>query len=142
MDNRNDSGKGWAIGFGLLAGIAIGYYLNSNEGRAARRRAQVQFDEYGNQVKEYGQELSSRATELAKEAKEKGRDVYQQAVGKIEQGKEWAAETANSVKNAVGDKAQAVKSSAAETAHEVESSFQRGVNKAKANVDTKFNSTN
>ncbi|TXF90980.1 hypothetical protein FUA23_04040 [Neolewinella aurantiaca] len=129
MNNySNDNSKGWALGFGLLAGIAIGYYLNSNEGRAARRKAAVRFDEYGNQITEYGQQVSQqvseRATALADDAKTK-----------YEEGKNWAGETADSLKSTINQKTSALKSSATETVNSVEESFKRGVDKAKTKVN-------
>lgn len=131
MNNHNDnSSKGWILGFGLLAGIAVGYYLNSNEGRAARRKAQVRFDEYGNQISDYGhqvsQQVSERANRLAEDAKHK-----------LEESKQWAGNTADSLKSTINQKATALRSGAAETVESVENSFKRGVNKAKANVDAK-----
>jgi uncharacterized membrane-anchored protein YhcB (DUF1043 family) len=131
MNNNNDnSSKGWILGFGLLAGIAVGYYLNSNEGRAARRKAQVRFDEYGNQISEYGhqvsQQVSDRANQLSEEAKQK-----------LEEGKQWADETAGSLKSTINEKATALRTGAADTVESVENSFKRGVNKAKASIDAK-----
>lgn len=126
--NTNDSSKGWALGFGLLAGIAIGYYLNSNEGRAARRKAQVRFDEYGNQINEYGQQVS-------KQVREKASVYSDQARTKLEEGKQWASETSANLKNTINEKTTALKSSATETVSGVEDSFKRGVNKAKAKVN-------
>lgn len=140
MNNQqNDSGKGWALGFGLLAGIAIGYYLNSNEGRAARRKAQVQFDEYGNQITEYGQQVSQQVSERANLLAEDARTKYAE-------GKQWAgdtadsikttvSETADSLKSTVSEKAAALKSGTTETISSVEESFKRGVDKAKAKVN-------
>lgn len=124
MDNQN-SGKGWALGFGLLAGIAIGYYLNSNEGRAARRQARVQFDEYGNQINEYGQVISSRANEFVNDAKHRGSEV-------IDQVKTESQRIAEEAKN----KIDASKDWATNVADDVESSFKRGVKKAKSSVKT------
>lgn len=140
MNNQqNDSGKGWALGFGLLAGIAIGYYLNSNEGRAARRKAQVQFDEYGNQITEYGQQVSQQVTERANL-------LADEAKTKLEEGKQWAGSTAESIKSTVNEKATALKTTVTEktnalktgtneTISSVEESFKRGVDKAKAKVN-------
>lgn len=129
MNSNDNSNKGFILGFGLLAGIAIGYYLNSNEGRAARRRAQVRFDEYGNQITEYShqvsQQVSQKANHLTEEAKKK-----------LEEGKNWAGETADSIKSTITDKATALRNTATETVHSVEDSFKRGVNKAKANIDS------
>jgi uncharacterized membrane-anchored protein YhcB (DUF1043 family) len=129
MNNYNDdNSKGWALGFGLLAGIAIGYYLNSNEGRAARRKAAVRFDEYGNQITEYSQEVSQqvsqRANELADDAK-----------AKFEESKQWAGSTADSLKSTINEKTTALKTSATETVNTVEDSFKRGVEKAKSKVN-------
>jgi uncharacterized membrane-anchored protein YhcB (DUF1043 family) len=121
----NDNSKGWALGFGLLAGIAIGYYLNSNEGRAARRKAAVQFDEYGNQVSEYSHQVSERANTITDDAK-----------AKYEEGKQWAGETADSLKSTLNEKTTALKTTATETVSTVEESFKRGVEKAKTKVNT------
>jgi uncharacterized membrane-anchored protein YhcB (DUF1043 family) len=121
----NDNSKGWALGFGLLAGIAIGYYLNSNEGRAARRKAAVQFDEYGNQVSEYSHQVSERANTITDDTK-----------AKYEEGKQWAGETADSLKSTLNEKATALKTTATETVSTVEESFKRGVEKAKTKANT------
>ncbi len=135
---QNDSGRGWALGFGLLAGIAIGYYLNSNEGRAARRKAQVRFDEYGNQITEYGQQVSQQVTEygqqVSQQVSERANLLADEAKAKLEEGKEWAGSTADSIKSTVSEKAAALKNGTTETISSVEESFKRGVDKAKAKV--------
>ena len=79
MNDRNSSGKGWTLGFGLLAGIAVGYYLNSNEGRSMQRKAKAQFDEYGNQINEYSKEVTTKANELVDTVKTKGQEYVEQA---------------------------------------------------------------
>jgi uncharacterized membrane-anchored protein YhcB (DUF1043 family) len=130
MNNySNDNSKGWALGFGLLAGIAIGYYLNSNEGRAARRKAAVQFDEYGNQISEYSHQVSQQVSERAEA-------FADDAKAKYEEGKNWAGETADSLKSTINEKTTALKSSATDTVNSVEESFKRGVEKAKSKVNT------
>ena len=151
--NSNDNGsKGWALGFGLLAGVAIGYYLNSNEGRAARRKAQVRFDEYGNQINEkYG--------EFAEQARVKGQEYANTAKQQLASTREWATTTAEQVKATVTEQAQALKTNANTTAqnlkanasstvenlkggasssaNSVADSFKRGMDKAKGNIDAK-----
>jgi exonuclease VII large subunit len=134
-NNQDNSGKGWALGFGLLAGVALGYYLNSNEGRAARRKAQVQFDEYGNQVSEYGNQVSERASALSEEAKNKLEESKHWANAKAESLKTSVNETTASLKNTVNEKSAALKSGTNETIANVEDSFKRGVDKAKAKVN-------
>ena len=137
----NNGGKGWALGFGLLAGIAIGYYLNSNEGRAARRKAQVRFDEYGNQV-------SEKYNEYAEQARVKGQEYAETARQQLASTREWANSTAEQVKNSAtqqfanlkqsaGKTAQNLKSGATDSANSVADSFKRGMDRAKANVDGK-----
>lgn len=129
MNNySNDNSKGWALGFGLLAGIAIGYYLNSNEGRAARRKAAVRFDEYGNQISEYSQQVSQQVSERAN-------SLAENAKTKLEEGKQWAGTTADNLKTTINEKTSALKSSATETVSSVEESFKRGVDKAKNKVN-------
>jgi phage-related tail protein len=138
-NDQDNSGKGWALGFGLLAGVALGYYLNSNEGRAARRKAQVQFDEYGNQISEYGtqvqQQVSERASALSEEAKNKLEESKHWANAKAESLKTSVSETTASLKNTVNEKSAAFKSGTNETITNVEDSFKRGVDKAKAKVN-------
>ena len=121
--NSGSSKEGWALGFGLLAGIALGYYLNSNEGRAARRKAKVRFDEYGQQVYNQARERSGQLVDKAKT--------------QIEQGKQWANETATNVKSTVTSKAEELKNTASSSANTVKSSFQKGMDKAKANLNNK-----
>lgn len=146
--NDNNSGKGWALGFGLLAGIAVGYYLNSNEGRAARRKAQVRFDEYGNQISEYGTQLSTKANELAGEykakgqqyletAKTKGQEYVDTAKTKFAETKTKANEAIANAKTTVTEQAQTLKSGATDSANSVADSFKRGMDKAKATIDEK-----
>jgi len=127
--NNDSSNKGWALGFGLLAGIAVGYYLNSNEGRAARRKAQVRFDEYGNQITEYSQQVSQQVSERAS-------TLADEAKVKLEESKQWAGNTADTVKSTISEKATALKNSTSEKVGGVEDSFKRGVDKAKAKVNT------
>lgn len=130
MNNySNDNSKGWVLGFGILAGVAIGYYLNSNEGRAARRKAAVRFDEYGNQISEYSQEVSQQVSERANA-------LADDAKAKYEEGKQWADEAAGSLKNTINDKTASLKSSATDTVNSVEESFKRGVEKAKSKVNS------
>lgn len=127
-NHNNDNSKGWTLGFGLLAGIAIGYYLNSNEGRAARRKAAVRFDEYGNQISEYSHEVSQQVTERANA-------LADDAKAKYEEGKQWAGNTADNIKSTINEKTAALKTSATETVNTVEESFKRGVEKAKTKVN-------
>ncbi len=142
MYTNNDNGsKGWALGFGLLAGIAIGYYLNSNEGRAARRKAQVRFDEYGNQVSTRATEISGQAREKGQEyletAKTKGQEYLDTAKTQLESGKEWANTTATNVKSSINETGTSVKTKATDSANSVADSFKRGMDKAKHNIDDK-----
>ena len=125
---NNNSSKGWALGFGLLAGVALGYYLNSNEGRAARRKAQVRFDEYGNQISEY-------STQVTQQAKERVNTLSADAKVKLAEGKQWASNTVDSVKNTVNEKTNALKASTNDTVSSVQESFNRGVSKAKTRVN-------
>ena len=146
MNDQNSSGKGWALSFGLLAGIAVGYYLNSNEGRSMQRKAKAQFDEYGNQINTYSQQAKTKANELVETAKTKGQeylsdaktktnDLTAQAKVKLEEGKQWANTQADQLKKNVDQKAQAASTTAQTTATDVQSSFNRGVNKAERKMD-------
>ncbi|CAH1001364.1 hypothetical protein LEM8419_02265 [Neolewinella maritima] len=146
MNDNNSSGKGWALGFGLLTGIAVGYYLNSNEGRSMQRKAKAQFDEYGNQVTTYTEQAKTKGQELVETAKTKGQeyltdakvktnDLTAQAKVKLEEGKQWASKQAETVKETVDKKAAATSDAAKSATSNLESSFNRGVNKAERKMD-------
>lgn len=143
---NNSSGKGWTLSFGLLAGIAIGYYLNSNEGRSMQRKARAQFDEYGNQVNEYSKQASTKANELIGTAKEKSQeyleqaktksnDLSAQAKVKMEQGREWANKQADVAKKTIDEKTTKANTSAKSSVDTAKNSFQRGVTKAERKMD-------
>lgn len=139
MKDNTSSGKGWALGFGLLSGIAIGYYLNSNEGRSMQRKAKAQFDEYGNQVSTKTNELvgtaKTRSQEYIDQAKTKTNDLTSQAKVKLEEGKQWANTQAENVKKTIDEKSEAAKTSSKTAVSDAQGSFQRGVNKAERKLD-------
>lgn len=108
---RNNSNSLFALGFGLLAGAAIGYYLNSNEGRKMRKNVQSELNEYGEQIGGIANEAGKLAGNYAREAKFQGQQLANSARTKANEFAESTRETINTGKDWVNSKANEVKSS-------------------------------
>lgn len=140
---ESKSKKRYYVGAGLLAGFALGYYLNSKEGRAWREQAASTLDEYGNEIGGIASELGTLATNYAGEAKNKGQEIVtearhrgenlaDQAKQSVASGKDWMSDQAESLKDTVSRK----KDDASEAFASVESGFKKGINQAKAKVNS------
>lgn len=85
MDNGRRNGL-WFL-FGIAAGVTAGLYLNSEEGRKARRQA-------GDQINEFGRDLEGRA-----------KDQYEQLSSNVneyvDRGKHYVDDVGTSIKNRV-----------------------------------------
>jgi hypothetical protein len=108
--NRNSNTR-WALGFGLLAGAAIGYYLNSNDGRRVRNNMANEFNDYGEQIGGIATEAGRLASNYAREAQHQGQQFASTARNKANEFGETARESVNSGKDWVTTKASSVKSS-------------------------------
>ncbi len=68
-----ESNSGWKFWVGLAAGIAAGWYLNSEEGRRWRRQAGDRLNEWGSEMNEIAEremnQLSAKATESLERSK-------------------------------------------------------------------------
>jgi gas vesicle protein len=67
---------------------------------------------------------------------ERANTITDDAKAKYEEGKQWAGETADSLKSTLNEKTTALKTTATETVSTVEESFKRGVEKAKTKANT------
>lgn len=128
--------KRYLLGAGLLAGVALGYYLNTNEGRAWRKKAAAQLDEYGNEIGGIASELGTLASNYAGEAKNKGSEFVNEVRHRGEHFAEQAKQTVASGKDWVNETAGSIKGTAADKIASAESSFKQGVNQAKAKVNS------
>lgn len=139
---QKNNKKRYLLGAGLIAGFALGYYLNSKEGRAFRKKAAAQLDEYGEEIKGIADEVGKLASNYVKEAKSKGQEWAEEATeqgGKIakkaketvEQTKHWAEEKAAALKGKFVHEAE----EAEDLADDLSDSFKRGVNNAKRKID-------
>jgi gas vesicle protein len=61
------------LGIGLIAGGAIGYWLNSEQGKEARQRAAEKANEYGQMAADYARENANRVQEKADDTLESGK---------------------------------------------------------------------
>ena len=119
MSNNSDNNNGFLFWAGIAAGVALGFYLNSDQGREHRRQA-------ANKAGEYGDQLSTTAREQWSTANEKAKNA-------LESGKTYANDLGNKVKAQIDNVQQYAK----DTATEVQSAYQRGAEKAKATLATK-----
>ncbi len=134
--------KRFLLGAGLLAGFALGYYLNSKEGRAFRKQAAAQLDDYGEELKSIAEEVGKLASNYAKEAKNKGREWAEEAAEKGGELSQKARKTAAQTKNWAEEKAAALKSKlekekekAGDVSEDLADSFQKGIKNAKTKID-------
>lgn len=111
-NRRKSNNSFWALGVGILAGAAIGYYLNSDKGREVRANVKSEFDDYTDQLGGIANEAGKLASNYAREAQYQGRqfvdntktranELVDNARQGINSGKDWVAEKANSVKSTV-----------------------------------------
>ena len=118
-----ESNSGWKFWVGLAAGIAAGWYLNSEEGRQWRRQTAERLNEWTDEVNEIAQkeanQLSARASESLEKSKEyadttrdklkrKVKDASKSAeelIDKTEESFEKAADWANKKLNEGHEKA-------------------------------------
>jgi gas vesicle protein len=140
---ESNSKKRYYIGAGLLAGFALGYYLNSKEGRAWREQAATTLDEYGNELggiaselgtlaNNYAGEARNKGQEIVNDARHRGEDLTDQAKQSVATGKSWVNEKAETLKTAVSQ----TKEDATDAFASVESGFKKGVNQAKAKMNS------
>ncbi|MEM9887761.1 MAG: hypothetical protein AAF849_17840 [Bacteroidota bacterium] len=101
----------WKFWLGIAAGAAAGYYLNSDEGRRARRQAVTKANEYGTQIQEKAQVTYQQAAENVNGVLEKGKE---QAGRFQKQAKSTINQVSSSLKSTVDASTKAVKKSVKE----------------------------
>lgn len=113
------SNNGWKFGVGILAGAALGYWLNSEHGKKVRRDTSEQISNYSHQATEFTKEKVSQAQSNLSSAIEKGQQMLNDLTSYA---KNAISRTADSAENAV-DRA--------------ESRLESGMKKAKDKIDQK-----
>ena len=104
MDERTrKKNTGFALLFGMAAGAALGWWLNSDRGRAWRRNAADTVSDYSTQVSQKAAEGVEVAKETVSQAVEKGK-VYADNVSEVLKEKATTyAENATNVVEKTGD---------------------------------------
>lgn len=113
----NQRSNAWKFWLGLAAGAAAGYYLNSDEGRAARRQAANKANEYGSQIQEQAQITYRQAADGVNTAMEKGKV---QAGRLQEQAKTTIDQVSSSLKSTVNATANTIRNNARNAQNHVE----------------------
>lgn len=114
---KSRSNKGLAFLIGAAAGAVVTYFLTTDEGKAWRK-------ETTKRAGEFGQRLSSQAQEQLGHFSDSLDNT-------VQKGKEYAEEIGTTMKSTIDD----LSSNAKSTVEKVESSFQRGMRKAKAEIN-------
>lgn len=115
-----------ALGLGLLAGAAIGLFLNSDKGRKIRKDASEKVGELSDKAREEFDHLSEEARNKAKKISE---DVAQA----VDRGKEFVTHTGETIR----EKAMWLKGTTEEKLDVVEKDFKAGVDYAIRNIKKK-----
>ena len=129
MSNQSNNSN-WKLIAGLAGGAALGWWLNTDKGRAFRKETSEKLNEFGNVVSETTQREYANAAENVKTAIETSKETLNNT---LEAGKTYAtslAETAKSKLNTGADQAE-------EVIDEAESAFDRGARKAKNVINKK-----
>ncbi|MEM1326560.1 MAG: YtxH domain-containing protein [Bacteroidota bacterium] len=116
--SNNNTGLFWV---GLAVGATLGYLLNSDRGRELQVEAGTKAKQYGNQIKQTSQQQIDQLSNNVNSW--------------IEQGQTYAKDIQSMTKDRIDTIASSAKSAVGST----ENAFQRGANKAKANIEAQKN---
>lgn len=106
------------FGLGVLAGAAIGYWLNTEQGKAVRRQATGKANELGQVAAEY--------------IKENAEQLKQTATSTLEQGQNIANKLATQAKDTINNAADTAEDRLDTANH----SLQNGISKARRKIET------
>lgn len=112
----------WALGIGLIAGGAAGYYLATENGRAFRKKISDQVNNLQEQVR----------TTVAEKASNLGNTISNAA----DNAKNWVSGMADKAKETISYASDSTQN----TVEEAEDSFKKGANRAKSNLENKSKS--
>lgn len=131
MENRNSNRTWLALGLGLLAGGAAGFYLASDDGKRMRKKVSTNVKNAAEvarkNLQEQGSKLSSQLQQVADNAQSYMKDV-------AETTKQYTDEIASKAKNAIAQTSD----QAEEEIEEKADSFKKGVNRAKRKINRKL----
>lgn len=106
------------FGLGVLAGAAIGYWLNTEQGKAVRRQASGKVNELGQVASEY--------------IKENAAQIKQTATSTLEQGQEIVNNLTTQAKDTINNAADTAEDRLDTANH----SLQNGISKARSKIET------
>jgi len=113
------SNNGWKVGLGLLAGAAVGYWLNSEQGKKVRQQAAEQTNNYSQKAAEFTKEKTAVAQSKLDRAIDRAQDLLHELTTYA---KETVAHTADTVETNL---------------EKAESSLEKGIQKAKNRIKRK-----
>ena len=96
-DQKNKTWIGLAFGFGILAGGALGLYLNSDRGRKFRKEASKQVNEFGEKASVVAREKAHQFTDGVAHTVERSRQWVDEVSDRIVERMKHAEETAEDI---------------------------------------------
>lgn len=122
-----------ALGLGLIAGGALGYWLNSDKGREVRSEAADKANEYGRKAKEQADQISENLNRQAGELSTKLNDQANRLSTNLnqayEQSRDYLSKTGDTLKTQFQRTASNVEGASED--------FQAGINYAIDNIQRK-----
>ena len=118
MSNR--SNQNLKLGLGILAGAALGYWLNSDQGRKTRTEVANKAEEYGNQAATY--------------VKEQANSLGSQVNDYYEQGRSAVANAAETVRTTLSTSTPTPNETAYGVIDDVEDQLKKGIERARKKI--------
>ena len=95
MTIRKDRARiGFALGIGILAGSALGLYLNSDRGRKHRKIAAEKINEFGDKASTVARE---RADKISKMAQTKAHQFTEGVAHTVDRSRKWVDDVSDRV---------------------------------------------
>jgi len=131
MTDRKDRTRvGIALGIGIIAGSALGLYLNSDKGRKARKVASNKINEFGDKASVMARENAER---ISKIANEKAHQFTDGVAHTVDRSRKWVDDVSGRIVERMAHNEE----EAEEVVEETESPVKSGMSKARRKIDKK-----
>lgn len=131
MTDRKDRTRvGIALGIGLIAGGALGLYLNSDKGRKVRKDVSNRVNEFGDKASAIAREKADQISEMARQ---KANQFTDGVAHTVDRSRQWVDE----VSGRIVDRMTHVEEEAEELVEEAESRIKSGIGKARSKIEKK-----
>lgn len=129
-DRKDRSRLGIAFGVGLIAGGALGLYLNSDKGRKVRKDVSNRVNEFGDQASAVAREKADQISEMARQ---KANELTDGMAHTVDRSRQWVDE----VSGRIVERMKHAGEEAEEMLEEAESKLESGMSKARRKLEKK-----